>query len=124
MKRQYLGDSKDSFKWDYLDYLTTGLDYPLLNVVLMLTPDDNSKQGKTKPELFPSREQVIDFCRVLKKQKDFQLIKKLPKSTGSKYRVELHKEVGREMGSHLDVGQQANWKIFFWFKLFSSDKDI
>ncbi|MDP3260704.1 MAG: hypothetical protein Q8M34_08990 [Thermodesulfovibrionales bacterium] len=92
MKRQYLGDSKDSFKWGYLDYLTTGLNYPLLNVVLMLTPDDNSKQGKTKPELFPSREEVIDFCRVLKKQKDFQLIKKLPKSTGSKYLVELHKE--------------------------------
>jgi hypothetical protein len=92
MKRQYLGDSKDSFKWDYLDYLTTGLDYPLLNVVLMLTPDDNSKQGKTKPEHFPSRKEIIDFCRVLKKQRDFQLIKKLPKSTGSKYLVELHKE--------------------------------
>jgi hypothetical protein len=58
----------------------------------MLTPDDNSKQGKTQPELFRSREEVIDFCRVLKKQRDFQLIKKLPESTGSKYLVELHKE--------------------------------
>jgi hypothetical protein len=92
MKRQYLGDSKDSFKWDYLDYLTTGLDYPLLNVMLMLTPDDSSKQGNTEPELFPSRAEVIDFCRVLKKQRDCQLIKKLPKSTDSKYHVELHKE--------------------------------
>jgi hypothetical protein len=92
MKRQYLGDSKDSFKWDYLDYLTAGLDYALLNIVLMLTPDDNSKQGKTSPELFSSRQEVIDFCRVLKKQRDFQLIKTLPKLTASKYLVELHKE--------------------------------
>ena len=92
MKKQYLGDSKDSFKWDYLDYLTNGLYYPLLNVALMLTPDDNSNQGKTSPERFPSRKEVIDFCRVLKKQRDFQLIKKLPKSTGSKYLVDLHKD--------------------------------
>jgi hypothetical protein len=26
----------------------------------MLTPDDNSKQGKSSPELFPSRQEVID----------------------------------------------------------------
>jgi hypothetical protein len=91
MKRQYLGDSKDSFKWDYHDYLTAALGYPTLNVILMLTPDDNSKKGRTKPELFPARKAVIDFCRELRKERDIQLIKKLPSKTGSKFTVQLHK---------------------------------
>jgi hypothetical protein len=91
MKLQFLGDSKDSFKWDYHDYLTSALEYPTLNIILMLTPDDNSKQGETKPELFPARKAVICFCRDLRKKPDIQLIKKLPSKTGSKYSVELHK---------------------------------
>lgn len=91
MKLQFLGDSKDSFKWDYHDYLTSTLGYPALNVILMLTPDDNSKQGKTKPELFPARKAVIDFCTELRKEQNIQLIKMLPLRTGSTYSVELHK---------------------------------
>lgn len=91
MKRQYLGDSEDSFKWDYHDYLTSALGYSMLNVILMLTPDDNSKQGETKPELFPARKAVVDFCRDLRKERDFQLITKLSSKTGSKYSVEFHK---------------------------------
>ena len=91
MKIQYLGDSKDSFKWDYLDYLTAGLDYPLLNVALMLTPDDNSNHGKTHPDLFRSRETILYFCQDLKKHRNIQLIKQLTVASGSKYLVELHK---------------------------------
>jgi hypothetical protein len=91
MKRQFLGDSKDSFKWDYHDYLTSALGYPTLNVMLMLTPDDNSTKGETQPELFPAREVVIDFCRDLRKDRNIQLIKNLPSITGSTYSVELHK---------------------------------
>lgn len=92
MKRQYLGDSKDSFKWDYHDYLTAALGYPLLNVMLMLTQPDDSNDGKTHPDLFPAKGAVIDFCRDLKKQRNIQLIKNLPVATGSNYLVELHKE--------------------------------
>jgi hypothetical protein len=38
MKRQYLGDSKDSFKWDYLNFLLE----TLMNVVV---PRFNSRAG-------------------------------------------------------------------------------
>ncbi len=92
MKRQYLGDSKDSFKWDYHDYLTASLGYPTLNIMLMLTPDDESKDGETHPDLFRSRKPVLNFCRDLKKQRNIQFIKELPVATNSKYLVELHKE--------------------------------
>jgi hypothetical protein len=92
MKRQFLGDSKDSFKWDYHDYLTTALRYPLLNIILMLTRDDNSIQGKTEPHLFPARKKVIEFCHDLKKQRDFQMLRELPSRTGATYNVELHKD--------------------------------
>jgi hypothetical protein len=50
MKRQYLGDSKDCFKWDYHDYLMSALGYKILNILLMMTPDDKSNDGKTKPD--------------------------------------------------------------------------
>jgi hypothetical protein len=33
MKRQYLGDSKDSFKWDYLDFMTRTLGFHYFQVV-------------------------------------------------------------------------------------------
>lgn len=92
MKKQYLGDSKDSFKWDYLDYLTESLRYPILNIILMLTPDDESNDGGTHPELFPAREAILNFCRDLKKQRDIRFIKKLPTTTNAKYIVKLHKE--------------------------------
>ena len=91
MKVQYLGDSKDSFKWDYHDYLTSALGYPTLNVVPMLTRDDNSGRGRTHPGLFPARKEVIDFCRNLKQHQSLEWIRELPMATGSKYRVELHK---------------------------------
>ena len=76
MKQQYLGDAKDSFKWDYHDYLTSALRYPVLNIMLMLTPDDDSRDGETHPELFPARKSVIE---------------RLPITTGAAYRIKLHK---------------------------------
>jgi hypothetical protein len=92
MKRQYLGDSKDSFKWDYHDYLTSALGYPMLNIMLMLTPSDESNDGETHPELFPAREAILSFCHDLRRQRNIQFIKELPAATNSKYFVELHKE--------------------------------
>ena len=90
MKRQYLGDSKDSFKWDYHDYLTSALRYPSLNIILMLTPDDHSRDGKTHPELFPARKAVISFCHNLRKERNVQLLRGLPTATGASYLVDLH----------------------------------
>lgn len=91
MKLQYLGDSRDSFKWDYHDYLTSTLKYPTLNIILMLTPDDNSSQGKTRPELFPARKSIVEFCYELRKHQNIKMIQKLPKITRATYVVELHK---------------------------------
>ena len=91
MKLQYLGDSKDSFKWDYHDYLVSELGYPRINIILMLTPDDHSHDGKTRPELYPARESVILFCQRLREEQNIQLLYKLPKATRASYLVDLHK---------------------------------
>jgi hypothetical protein len=90
MKRQYLGDSKDSFTWDYHDYLTTALGYSKLKIILMLTPDDNSGNGKTHPELFPARNSVISFCLRLRQERNVHMLHELPSVTGSTYAVDLH----------------------------------
>ena len=91
MKLQYLGDSKDSFKWDYHDYLTNVLGFQLLNILLMMTPDDNTGEGKTKPDWFPAREEVIDFCKELRVVSDISIIESLPVRTGASYKLNLHK---------------------------------
>ena len=43
MKLQYLGDSKDSFKWDYHHFLMEALGYSQLTIAWMLTPDDGAQ---------------------------------------------------------------------------------
>jgi hypothetical protein len=91
MKRQYLGDSKDSFKWDYLDTLTSVLGYTKLNITLMLTPDDGGNDGKTSPERFPARPLILEFCHNLRRHREFQKLRQLPSSTGASYTLELHK---------------------------------
>jgi len=94
MKLQYLGDSQDCFKWDYHNYLTSKLDYPLLNIALMMTPNDKTTHGKTDPNTYKTHcEAIHGFCRELKESndKDIEMIKLLPARTGAKYKVELHK---------------------------------
>lgn len=91
MKLQYLGDSKDSFKWHYHDYLTNRIGYPVLNILLMMTPDDHSNDGKTLPDLFPADREILSFCTKLRTHRDLSLIPDLPTETGSNYRVILHK---------------------------------
>ena len=90
MKLQYLGDSKDSFKWDYHDYLISVLDYPTFNIVPMLTPDDESNEGKSHPSLFPARKEIIDFCLDLREYRSIEAIKFLPSKTGASYKVVFH----------------------------------
>ena len=91
MNKQYLGNSKDSFKWDYHDFLTRGLGYSTLNVVLMMTQDDESGDGKDSPEDYPARDEVVKLCRDLRKSRDPALLHCLPERTGAAYSVELHK---------------------------------
>ncbi len=95
VKRQYLGDSKDSFKWDYHDYLATELQYPQFTVALMLTPDDRGGNGNTKAECFPARTAVLRFCGELRRNRDIERIKELPVYTGAKCHVVLHKGASR-----------------------------
>jgi hypothetical protein len=117
MKLQYLGDSKDSFKWDYHDYLTSALGYSKLNVVLMRTPDDKSSDGKTEPKLFPARDPVLDFCHNLRKHRNVLLIQELPTSTGAGYRVDLHKPeihlTRWNRSEYFSDISPGNWEVLF-----------
>ncbi len=90
MKRQYLGDAKDSFKWDYHDFLTTALACRRLDVVCMLTPDDGSGHGQTDPDRFPGRAEVIGFCADLRRLRSIEAAADLPRITGAEYRLHLH----------------------------------
>lgn len=91
MKLQYLGDSRDSFKWDYHDFLVTQLGNPILNIVLMMTPNDKSNDGKSHPKLFPARNEVIEFCEGLRTEMTIESIKSLPTKTKASYKINLHK---------------------------------
>jgi len=95
MKLQYLGDSKDCFKWDYHDYLAQELRYPILNIAFMMTPDDGSNQGETLPRQF--RQEVIKFCEHLqglpvKTVKSIAEVQRLPKVTRANYTIKFHNE--------------------------------
>ncbi len=86
-----MGDSKDSFKWDYHDFLVSELGYPLLNIALMMTPDDGGSDGQSHPSLFPARDEILEFCHELRQNRTIQVIKMLPAKTGASYCVELFK---------------------------------
>lgn len=89
MKRQYLGDSRDSFKWDYHHYLVCELGYPELQVVWMMTADDGGTDGRTLPELFPARPEIVTFCNRLRISRDPKELVNLPKTTSARYNVRL-----------------------------------
>lgn len=92
MKLQYLGDSKDSFKWDYHDYLVDSLGYGMLNIVLMMTADDGGSHGSSRTSGYPARPNVIEFCQKLRKSRVLSDLRELPKVTSCDYAVELHSE--------------------------------
>jgi len=90
MKRQYLGDSKDSFKWDYHHFLVDSLSYSQLKIAWMMTPDDDGPDGKTKPELFPARLEVLAFCNRLRACREPAMLLELPTTAGAHYSVDFH----------------------------------
>ena len=98
MKLQYLGDSKDSFKWDYHDYLLSKIGYSTFNIALMMTPDDSGNDGNLPPALFPARSEIIGFCHDIRQArytgtigKAVGNIKNLPEKSSALYDVSLHK---------------------------------
>ena len=91
MKLQYLGDAKDSFKWDYHDYVTHTLGFPQLTLVLMLTEDDTTTDGQKPPEYYPARAEVVRFCHALQQHRTLRWLRRLPEQTGAPYSVALHK---------------------------------
>lgn len=90
MKRQYLGDSKDSFKWDYHHFLLETLGYRQFKIAWMMTPDDAGTDGRTAPELFPARPEILQLCRDLRATRDPALLLGLPKLTGARYQISFH----------------------------------
>ena len=68
MKLQYLGDSRDAFKWDLLHFICA---HPVsqlnrLVYVPMLTPDDpNPTDGRTHHSRFPVRPELSEFIAEL-----------------------------------------------------------
>lgn len=104
MKRQYLGDSKDSFKWDYLHFLVEALGYSQLKIAWMMTPDDNGPDGKTSPELFPAEPEVLAFCNRLRSCREPSLLTELPATTRAGYSVTFH-----EPDHHLDLENRYSY---------------
>lgn len=90
MKCQFLGDSKDSFKWDYLHFLTENLGCNHLKIAWMMTPDDNSEQGKTKHTDFPARPEILELCKELRATRAPFLLERLPSQCGAQYEVSFH----------------------------------
>lgn len=90
MKLQYLGDSKDSFKWDYHNFLVEALGYKRFKIVWAMTPDDNGPDGKSVPELFPARQEILQLCNELRHTRDTGLLFALPSKTGAHYTVKFH----------------------------------
>jgi hypothetical protein len=91
MKRQYLGDSKDSFKWDYHQYLAHEVGCKELQIVWMMTADDGGPDGRTPPERFPAHPEIIKFCKRLCKTREPGMLAELPDTTGARYKVRLYK---------------------------------
>jgi hypothetical protein len=96
VKRQYLGDSKDAFKWDYLSHLVHELGFPRLQVIPMLTANDPTGHGESEPEYFnQARPKILEFCRHLREcrsNEDALLeIRNLPAFTREQFAVDLYK---------------------------------
>ncbi|MHB1200046.1 MAG: hypothetical protein ACYCZ6_10900 [Polaromonas sp.] len=98
MKLQYLGDSKDSFKWDYHHFLVEALGYGRLKIAWMMTPDDGGPDGRTAPELFPARREILHLCNQLRATRDLALLSDMPTKMGASYAVSFHEPTERLLG--------------------------
>lgn len=92
MKLQYLGDSRDSFKWHYHDYLVNNnSNAGSLGVIPMLRPNNGTTEGGTNSYDYNGSSETQDFCHLLRMNRDISDIRLLPKYTGSNYQLIVHK---------------------------------
>ena len=71
MKLQYLGDSRDSFKWHYHDFLMNqnpGVDS--FGYVPMLRPDNGTKEGNTNAYDYEGSIEIQEFCDMLRETRN------------------------------------------------------
>lgn len=92
MKLQYLGDSRDSFKWHYHDHLAKGMNAKRLDIIPMLVPNDKTGQGKIHAKQYPATLEIQEFCEHLREKPFLHSIEKLPVYTRAKYSIRLHKQ--------------------------------
>lgn len=55
-----------------------------------MSPDDDGSNGKTAPELFPARQEILSLCNRLRLLLDPDLLLELPATTGVLYTVSFH----------------------------------
>lgn len=91
MKRQYLGDARDAFKWEYQDRLARQLSYHEFQIVPMLTLDDGTNEGSIHSTQFPAASVIHEFCSMLRESRSLDDLKKLPLVTQAGYQVRLHR---------------------------------
>lgn len=102
MRRQYLGDEKDAFKWDYHHYLARKLGVDVFRVMFMLTGNDDERpwEGRSDPRNFKGAdERIYSLCEALKfsKTEDWMfldVLRELPGEDGG-YRVQVDRDAER-----------------------------
>jgi hypothetical protein len=92
VKLQFLGDARDSFKWDYHRYLVTKLGYARLGIVWMLTPDNTLSHGQSAPEAFPADPLIHELCYQLRLSRDRELIRILPGAEAA-FKVQTYDQI-------------------------------
>lgn len=129
MKLQYLGDARDAFKWDVLYWLCNHSDESFngLLFIPLLTPDDSSRDGRTHPKTFPTRNpQIPEFLDMLVEiPRDLSRLNRLGLLESSReFSVEIHPvggdphtAIGRgdERGQYwqgLSIEKYRNYVIF------------
>ena len=117
MKRQYLGDARDAFKWEYQDRLTRQLGYSVLQIIPMLTTDDSTNEGMTHPKRYPAATVFHDFCLRLRRSRSLIDLHDLPNMTGADYRVKLHRpdeifSEGSRASYFSDIGGASDQVVF------------
>ncbi len=101
MRRQYLGDEKDAFKWDYHHFLAHKTGVGAMRVLFMLTGNNEEKpwEGSSDPRNFKGAdERIYSLCDALKfsKTEDWMfldIIRELP--GGADYRVHSDRDAER-----------------------------
>lgn len=103
MRRQYLGDEKDAFKWDYHNFLARKTGVGALRLLLMMTEDDEERpwDGSSDSRNFKGADgRIYSLCDALKFSKTeewmfLDVLCGLPGEDGG-YRVRIHRDAERD----------------------------